>query len=167
MLKNRFTPTRGFTLVELMIVVVIVAILAAIAIPSYQVYARRAQASQAQQEIQRLATELEKHKSRNFNYINFSTIPNASPATNQVVLPAGATGTAIKYTITVQDGDDPTKKLFDNDVNGQSWVIRAQSLDAQNYTFLMMSTGIRCKNKTAANVSYTNCGSMANGSEAW
>ena len=145
MLDNSFTPPRGFTLVELMIVVVIVAILAAIAIPSYQVYARRAQASQAQQEIQRLATELEKHKSRNFNYINFSTIPNASPATNQVVLPAGATGTAIKYTITVQDGDDPTKTLYASGVNGQSWIIRAQAADAKNWSFVLNSNGLRCK----------------------
>ena len=58
----RLNPASGFTLIELMVVVVVVAILAAIAIPSYQAYVRRAMASQAQQEMQRLATELEKHK---------------------------------------------------------------------------------------------------------
>ena len=102
----RLNPASGFTLIELMVVVVVVAILAAIAIPSYQAYVRRAMASQAQQEMQRLATELEKHKTRNFNYQGFSVDPVASPKTNQVILPVGATGTAIKYTITVQDGDD-------------------------------------------------------------
>ena len=50
---NKFAE-RGFTLIELMVVVVIVAIFAAIAIPSYQNYVRRAEASQVQQEIQRL-----------------------------------------------------------------------------------------------------------------
>jgi len=145
MLNKRFFPAQGFTLIEIMVVVVIVAIFAAIAMPSYQAYARRAMASQAQQEIQRLATELERHKSRNFNYIGFSIIANASPGTNVMTLPVGATGAGIQYTITVRDGNDPTQALFANGVNGQSWVIRAETSDAQNWSFVMNSKGMRCK----------------------
>ena len=70
---------KGFTLVELMIVVVIIAIFAAIAIPSYQQFVRRAIASHAEQEMQRLATLLERHKSRNLNYRNFETTSVAIP----------------------------------------------------------------------------------------
>lgn len=41
--------TRGFTLIEVMIVVAVIAILAAVAYPSYERYAMRAKRSEAQQ----------------------------------------------------------------------------------------------------------------------
>ena len=94
---------KGFTLIELMIVLVIVAIFAAIAIPSYQEYARRADVSMVQQEMQKIAEQLERHKSKNFTYRGFDPnyiydVPAGTPL-NSVTLPRGATGSAIKYTI--------------------------------------------------------------------
>lgn len=144
---TRFNPASGFTLIELMVVVMIIAIIAAIAIPSYQAYVRRAVAAQAQQEMQRIATLLERHKARNFSYIGFS-LAAQSVQTYSFELKDGATGNADLATTT----------------SGRSWVMKATTNNAQNYNFLMTSTGIRCKNKTAANVSYTSCGV---GSEAW
>ncbi|HAE63283.1 prepilin-type N-terminal cleavage/methylation domain-containing protein [Acinetobacter johnsonii] len=148
---------QGFTLIELMIVVVIVAIFAAIAIPSYQTYIRRAQASQAQQEVQRLASELARWKSRNFSYQGFNltakTVPN--------------------YNFEIKDGTDTNLTLNEQDANqqykaaGQSWVIKAISSNENNFSLLMTSTGVQCKNKTKANITYTSCGSAANGSEGW
>ncbi|RZF56934.1 prepilin-type N-terminal cleavage/methylation domain-containing protein [Acinetobacter halotolerans] len=162
MLKNRSTHSKGFTLVELMIVVVIVAIFAAIAIPSYQEYVRRAIAAQAQQEMQRLSTELERGKTRNFNYLGFQTTPNP------IVLPVGATGAAIQYTITVSDGIDVSKSLTDSTASGQSWVMRgmwkaADTTNVDNFSFLMTSSGVRCKNKTKANITATNVGNATCG----
>lgn len=159
-------PVSGFTLIELMVVVVIVAILAAIAIPSYQEHARRTFATQAQQEIQQLANLLEKNKTRNFNYLGFST------TLDPLVLPIGATGSAIKYRITVRDGENTVRTLTNNAASGQSWVIRAESTDAKNFSFLMTSVGTRCKNKTTANITANNitdatCGTDVTGREEW
>ncbi len=155
-IKNK---SSGFTLIELMVVVVIVAIFAAIAIPSYQGYVRRALASQTQQEMLRLATLLDRHKSRNFSYRGFTTLSQT--------IPAGATGTAIKYSLTIKDGNDTDLDLTDDDAPGQSWAIQAISSDAKNYSMLLTSTGLRCKNKTAANVSFESCGSESTGREEW
>lgn len=145
--------SRGFTLVELMIVVVLVAILAAIALPSYQEYGRRSRASQAQQEMQRLAVLLDRHKARNFNYKGFST-------TTTTV----ASNTAYPYTLTIVDPDVSNVTLTSSTAVGRNWAIKAITSDAKNYNFLLTSTGISCKNKTQANISYTSCGT---GSESW
>lgn len=145
----------GFTLIELMVVVVIVAIFAAIAIPSYQTYVRRAQASQAQQEVQRLASELARWKSRNFNYQGFNLTAKSVP----------------NYNFEIKDGTNTALTLSEQDANGQykavgqSWVIKAENTQANNFSFLMTSTGVQCKNKTKANVTYINCGTT--GSESW
>lgn len=156
----------GFTLIELMTVIVIVTIFAAIAIPNYQEYARRTFASQTQQEIQQLANLLEKNKTRNFNYLGFSTTPDP------LILPVGATGSSIKYRITVRDGENTARALTNTAAAGQSWIIRAESTDAKNYSFLMTSAGTRCKNKTLANITATSitdatCGTDVTGREEW
>jgi len=149
----------GFTLIELMVVLVIVAIFAAFAIPSYQSYIRRAQASQAQQEVQRLANELEKWKSRNFNYQCFSLTAKTVPT----------------YSFEIRDGANTSLTLDEKDSStppqckaaGQSWVIRAVTSNDRNFNFLLNSSGLKCKNKTKANVSYSTCGTISTGSESW
>ncbi|MEI1688449.1 type IV pilin protein [Acinetobacter baumannii] len=57
---------KGFTLIELMIVVAIIAILAAIAYPSYQEYIRRTKRVEMQATLQQIAMQIQRYKIANF-----------------------------------------------------------------------------------------------------
>jgi type IV pilus assembly protein PilE len=150
---------KGFTLLEMMIVVMIVGIIAAVAFPSYQVFVRKSQENNAQQEIQKIVKDLEHQKSRQFSYLGFALSPDP------LYLPYGATSTTAKYKIEVMDGDTPTVKLNATTAPlGKNWVIRALSTDGKIYSYLVNSNGTSCKNKTYANVTFATCGT---GSEAW
>ena len=154
-MNGNLKSSLGFTLIELMVVVIIVAIFAAVAIPSYQSFVRRSTAAQAQQEIQRIATLLERNKSRNFNYLGFTITPDP------FVIPTGSTGSAVKYSITVMDGTDSSRVLTDTAAAGQDYIIRALSNDDKNFSYVLSSTGLRCK-KIGKTIDYT-----CEGAEAW
>lgn len=59
---------RGFTLLELMIVVAVVAILAAIALPMYAGYVRKANRADAMQRIQQISLAEERFRAENPGY---------------------------------------------------------------------------------------------------
>lgn len=164
-----FKHQLGFTLVELMVVLIIIGILAVIALPSYQEYQRRQRLAVAKQEMQNIAGELERFKSKNFSYKGFDTrvfYPNTSSGTLQVPVDKASK----TYTITLVDLDEK-KPLNDSDAVGLGWAMIAvrngTPVDHNNYDLLIRSDGTRCQTKESGKVNdgqYADCGSNA---EAW
>lgn len=94
--------SRGFTLIELMIVVVIVGILAAIAIPNYQQYIQRSHRSAAQAEMMDIA-----NRQKQFLLSNRAYVSKADLEASGYALPTDLSS-RYSYAITVGAGTLPS-----------------------------------------------------------
>lgn len=91
---------KGFTLIELMIVVVIVGVLAAIALPSYQDSVRKGRRAEAQGVLLEMQLQQEKFRANNNTYSSDAAALGA---------PAAGTGLAAYYTFS---SPNPTATTF-------------------------------------------------------
>ena len=66
--RNIYKKEKGFTLVELMIVIIIIAVLTGIAVPSYMTLNNRAKESTTKSEMKNIATALGLYQTENEDY---------------------------------------------------------------------------------------------------
>jgi len=121
------TNLRGFTLLELMIVVTVIGVLTALAMPAYQKYVQRAKRSDAANALMSIAAAEEKYYFQNNKYGDNDALGLSDTSPEKY------------YSIAVAVGEDD---------NGQSYTITAtatgaQASDTDCATFTLDNTGKR------------------------
>lgn len=131
---------KGFTLIELMIVVAIIGILAAIALPAYQDYTARAQVSEAFTSTAGVRTALSEYAQTNGAYPDANTTPAVADlaVTGQYSTAAVTAGTGV-ITITMAAAG-----VASAGVAGNSIVLTPPTLanDPTSFDFVCTSTNM-------------------------
>lgn len=113
---------KGFTLIELMIVVAIVAILAAIALPAYQTYTKKAKMTEVIQASQPIKTAAQICAFDKNTFIGCTAGANGLPASDNIT-----TALISGYTIADNSATDITITVNGNgELSGHSFILKGK-----------------------------------------
>jgi type IV pilus assembly protein PilE len=113
---------RGFTLIEILIVVAVLAVLAVIAYPSYQDYIIRSQLAEARGALADMRVRMEQYFLDNRTYVGADTAPAPNPCTP----PAGLSNRFTYSCANIAAGPPPTytiQAVGNGSVNGFTFTI--------------------------------------------
>ncbi len=122
---------RGFSLIELMIVVAIIGVLSAIAVPAYQDYVKRGHITEATSTISEIRTRAEQWFADRRTYVGFSCTPTQVPAkftvtcasdANTYTLTATGTGLMDGYLYSINETN--AKSSTTPNSSGACWITK-------------------------------------------
>ncbi len=129
---------KGFSLLELMLVVGIIAILAAIAVPNYQSYLNRSACEEAKSELTGAANMMERFRAQNNRYpaVPIPAVPPAPPPPEDLAL---------------EDAQQANIAITASDAG--SFTLTATGIGRlQGLVLTLSSTGVRTDNNAALDI---------------
>jgi type IV pilus assembly protein PilA len=153
---------RGFTLIELMIVVAIIGILAAVAIPAFMDYMKRSKKTEASLQLNKIG----KNAKRSYSESSAYPIGTATPLPTSPGGVGGCCGGANNHCAPTSDlfASEATWKLLDFQIDEPSLFIYDYTAAAPGTSFVAHAVGdLDCD---GTQITYTLDGTAANGNPA-